>query len=64
MLDNNTYNLMKQLVQEHKSLWRIKNAYKEDAQNSDECQKIWKKITEQKEATISELLELLKKELN
>ena len=31
MFDNDTYNLMEQLEIENRSLWRIKNSYKNDA---------------------------------
>ena len=64
MMNNHSYNLMKQLVQEHKSLWRIKNNYKNDSADCAECQALWDKIEADKETHVTELTELLKKHLN
>jgi hypothetical protein len=61
MLDNNTYNLLTQLVEEHQSLWRIKNNYKADAKGCSECEAFWKKLEKDKDDHIKELEELLKK---
>jgi len=61
MLDNNAYNLMAQMVQENKSLWRIKNAYKQDAKSCGECQAFWDKFSGSKEEEVKELQALLKK---
>jgi hypothetical protein len=41
LLDNNAYNLLMQLTQEHKTLWRIKNKYKKDAKACSECKEFW-----------------------
>jgi len=62
MENNNVYNLMNQMTQESKSLWRIKNIYHTEAE-SDEIKAFWMKQIEQKEATIAELKELIKKAL-
>lgn len=44
MLDNHVYNLLEQLSQEHKSLYRIKNIYtKDDAAECEECVAFWEK---------------------
>ena len=61
MYDNHLYNLMLQLTQEHKSLWRIKNHYKEDAGKCPECKVFWEKMGKDKEDHIEELNELLKR---
>lgn len=53
---------MNQMTQESKSLWRIKNNYHTEAE-SDEIKAFWMKLAEQKEQTISELKELIKKSL-
>ncbi len=37
MLENNVYNLMSQMLVESKSLWRIKNEYKRDAEGCSSC---------------------------
>jgi hypothetical protein len=59
MFDNNTYNLMAQMVEEHKSLYRIKNYYKEDARDCEECKAFWDKLEIDKEKHISDLRELI-----
>jgi hypothetical protein len=61
MLDNHRYDLLLQLTQEHKSLWRIKNHYLNDAAGCPDCQAFWKKLESDKENHINELLALLKK---
>ena len=57
MLDNHVYNLINQLVQEHKSLWRIKNMYMKDAGDCEECADFWNKMAEEKAKRIEELKE-------
>ncbi|MBU3925718.1 hypothetical protein KJ763_00920 [Patescibacteria group bacterium] len=64
MLENHIYNLMLQLTQEHKSLWRIKNHYLKDSQECAECQNFWNKMAEDKENHVNELKELIKKHLS
>jgi hypothetical protein len=59
MLDNNTYNVMAQLVKENKSLWRIKNSYKNDARNCEKCLKFWEELEKDKEKHIRDLENLL-----
>ena len=63
MLENHLYNLMLQMTEEHKSLWRIKKHYKEDAQGCEECLVFWNKLEKDKEEHIKELTELIKKHL-
>lgn len=55
MLDNNSYNLMAQLVEESQSLWRIRNTYKKDATMCSECSDFWERLEKQKEETVREL---------
>ena len=62
MEQNNTYNLMHQLTQESKSLWRIQNNYTNEAL-SDEEKVFWTKLAGDKEAHIVELKALIKKAL-
>lgn len=64
MLKNNLYNLMLQLTQENKSLWRIKNHYLSEAEGDAECTEFWKKLEADKEAHVAEILALVKKDLN
>jgi hypothetical protein len=59
MLDNNTYNLMEQIVQESKSLWRIRNSYLKDAGSCSECAEFWRKLADDKEKHIKDLEKLI-----
>jgi hypothetical protein len=62
MEQNNVYNLMHQLTQESKSLWRISNNYMNEAA-SDQEKAFWTKLAANKEAHINELRELIKQAL-
>ncbi len=61
-MDNNTYNLINQLTQESKSLWRIQKYYIEEA-GTDAMKDFWKKMARDKESHIKELQFLIKSEL-
>ncbi len=63
MFNNNLYNLFAQITEEHKSLWRIKNQYTEDAAGYDKCREFWKKMEKDKENHIKELTELIKEHI-
>lgn len=63
MHKNHVYNLMNQLVQEEKSLWRIKSDYMKDSKGYKDCQDFWKKMQKDKESHIRELSALIKKHL-
>ena len=63
MLDNYIYDLMMQLTQEHKSLWRIRGEYMKNAERNEACLAFWKKMQKDKEDHIAELTALLKKNL-
>ncbi len=62
MEQNNLYNLMHQLTQESKSLWRINNNYMGESL-TDEEKAFWKKLSEDKESHITELKALIKNHL-
>lgn len=64
MLHNHLYNLMAQMVEENKSLWRIQNKYLTDAADCPECQAFFQKLAQQKEVIVSELSSLIKAHLN
>jgi hypothetical protein len=64
MFDNHFYNLMAQIVEEHKSLWRIKNMYKKDASGCKQCQTFWDKLEKDKEDHIRELEVIIKTHIN
>ncbi len=61
MIDNNAYNIMRQLVQEYTSLWRIKDDYLADARSIPELEALWKEVASEKEDNIKKLTEELKK---
>ena len=64
MLDNSTYNLMMQMVEENQSLWRIKNTYSQDASGCSECSDFWKDLASQKEQNVDRLEKLIKSHLS
>lgn len=63
MEQNNTYNLMHQLTQESKSLWRIQNNYLNESLSEEE-KVFWQKLAEDKESHIDELKTLIKTHLD
>ena len=63
MLDNNTYNLLEQLNVENKSLWRIKNNYKNDALMDKESRQVWSFLEKDKQKIVKLLTERLKERL-
>lgn len=63
MWANHLYNLVNQITQEHKSLWRIKDEYKKDAGDCLECKNFWDKMEKDKEDHVKELESLIKKHL-
>lgn len=64
MLNNHLYNLMSQMVQEHRSLWRIKNEYKKDVGGCSACKTFWEKLEQNKEDYIKALTGLIKNHLD
>jgi len=64
VLDNHLYNLLNQLTQEHKSLWRIKNKYMVDSDGCDKCKEFWNKLEKDKEDHIKELTDLIKSHMS
>lgn len=62
MEHNNTYNLMTQMTQESKSLWRIKKNYIKEAK-SKALKDFWTKVAKEKEVHLKEMKTLLKAEL-
>jgi hypothetical protein len=62
MQQNNVHNLMTQLTQEQKSLWRIEKHYVEESGN-DEEKSFWGKMKVDKAEHIEELTALIKKSL-
>ncbi len=62
-MKNNMYNLMHQLTQEQKSLWRIEDEYQKDAGSSKAVKAFWKKLATEKRAHVAELTAFIKAEL-
>ena len=63
MKNNNLYNLMTQLTQESRSLWRIKNEYKKDAAKNKELAQFWLEVAKEKEILIEDLKAVIKAEM-
>ncbi len=61
--NNNLYNLMIQLTQEQKSLWRIQDDYLKDAAKDKELKAFWTEVAKEKELLISDLKAIIKMEL-
>lgn len=59
MLDNQTYDLINQLTQESKSLWRISNEYIPNAEGNDKLVQFWQKMEADKQAHIQDLTNLI-----
>lgn len=59
MENNNSFNLTNQLVEESKSLWRIRNIYIAEAKNDSE-KSFWEELANQKESAINTLKGLVK----
>jgi hypothetical protein len=55
---------MAQIVEENKSLWRIKKMYKKDASGCKQCQTLWDKLEKDKEDHIRELEVIIKTHIN
>jgi hypothetical protein len=63
MKNNNLYNLMTQLTQEARSLWRIKNDYIKDSSKSKELKQFWTEVAKEKEVLIEDLKAVIKAEM-
>lgn len=61
---NNLYNLMTQLVQEQKSLWRIQTDYVKDAGSDKELKMFWLEVAQEKEMLIADLQAIIQAELS
>lgn len=61
---NSMYNLMTQLIQEQKSLWRIQNEYIKDAGKDKELKDFWLDVAEEKQMLIEDLQTIIALEMN
>ncbi len=59
--ENNFYNIVNQLTQESKSLWRMQNEYIKDAGKDTELKKFWAYYAKEKEQHITDLKALMLK---
>ena len=64
MKNNNLYNLMTQMTQEARSLWRIKNEYQKDAAKNKELKRFWTEMALEKEALIADLQKIIATEMD
>lgn len=62
MNNNNLYNMMTQLTQEARGLWRIEKHYIDEA-GSEEERVFWKNLIQDKQNHIRDLKELIKKDM-
>ncbi len=62
MKNNTLYNLMTQLTQESRSLWRIKDQYIKDTKDK-ELKAFWKELAMEKEALIEDLKLIIASEM-
>ena len=60
MLDNHTYNLMSQIVEDHRSLWRMRDMYENDSGECAECRELWKRLADSREKEVDLLVRMLK----
>lgn len=58
-MNNSDFNILNQLTQEQKSLWRIQKHYIEEAQSEEE-KNAWKELESQKQQTIEKLKTMAK----
>ncbi len=63
MLNNHAYDLLAQLTEEHKSLWRMREMYESDSDRCPQCQEMWQRLEEQKLRAVAEMEEMLKNHL-
>lgn len=63
MFTNHLYNLLIQITEEHKSVWRMQEYYIKDAGGCGKCVEFWKKLAADKEAHIRVLEEQIREHL-
>ncbi|GBD34663.1 hypothetical protein HRbin35_00399 [bacterium HR35] len=59
-MDNHLYNLFSQIVQNRRSIYRIRKFYLKDATRCQRCKDLWQKILKNKEEETKLLIEVLK----
>lgn len=61
-MNNHDFNILNQLLEEQKSLWRIEELYLPQSQNKDD-KKMWTKLRNQKRKNVAELSAMAKNAL-
>lgn len=61
MIKDHYYDLLSQLVTEHRSLWRIRKYYLKNAKTCKTCARFFKELIKEKSQTIENLNDLLKR---
>lgn len=62
--NDHAYNLMTQLIEENRSLWRIEKYYQENRENCDDCGELWQDMIKVKSDWIKQLEKLSAKHLS
>jgi hemerythrin len=63
MMEDHKYNLMAQMVEEHRSLWRITNMYLKDAGDCEACKEFWSELAKDKEKHVNDLEKLIREHM-
>ena len=63
MLDNHAYNLMSQIVEDHRSLWRMRDMYENDSGGCGECRELWQKLADSRQEEMGLMVRMLKEHL-
>ena len=63
MLDNHVYNLMSQIVEDHRSLWRMRDLYENNSGECAECRELWRGMASSREAELKNMIEILRRHL-
>ncbi|MHA2060550.1 MAG: hypothetical protein ACW976_07215 [Candidatus Ranarchaeia archaeon] len=64
MLNNHTFNLVQYLVDEQKTLRRIREKFKNDAETCPMCTEYWKNLEKEKAEQVKKLKHMVKEHLN
>ncbi len=64
MQNNNTFNFLRQMVQEHRLLWQIMNNYRSYAAASPERHGYWKNLERETETRVALLEKLINQQIN
>ncbi|MFH1047362.1 MAG: hypothetical protein V1738_03595 [Patescibacteria group bacterium] len=54
---------MSQIVEDHRSLWRMRDMYENDSGECHECRDAWRALADKREAELNHLVELLRRHM-